>query len=307
LKEHFRRSQEFTMKLQLKPLFPLSMTALSMTALSLATLVVTGCLATFEPEEEETDAETVAPGDGDSNPSTGGVNENSGNGAGGTTESEVCPAEPCSSGGTGGDSTPDTPSIEVSLPVIVTDVFAPSGFMGADNSLAGHPNETMGIVMDESGCDPAERPSGAAGACFAISYSPQYLPPCTEAQLQVNPDCTGGTWAGVYFQNPSLNWGEFPGVLIEPGATKVVFTAWTTGEEIPLKFLAGGLGSLSTAYRDTFHVETAHTIGPTPTQFELNLSSASYERVLGGFGWTISVSSDSPMEFFLDDIRWVTD
>lgn len=286
------------MKLQLKPLHAWS--------LSFATLICTGCLATFEPEDEEPEVETVAPGDGDANSSGGTASANNSSGGGGTVES-TCPLEPCSPGSGGNTNAPETPAVEIKLPATVTDVFAPSGFMGTDNSLAGYPNETEGILMDETGCEPAQRPDGAAGVCFAVSYTPQYLPPCTEAQLMVNPDCTGGTWAGVYFQNPSLNWGEFPGVAIEPGATKVVFTAWTNGGDLPLKFLAGGLGTSTTAYRDTFHVETAYTISPTPMQYELNLSSAIYERVLGGFGWTIAVNSYDTVEFFLDDIRWIAD
>lgn len=174
------------------------------------------------------------------------------------------------------------------LPAIVTDLFGPSGFMGRE----GLKKEVDGITMDPEGCP--ERAPNAAGLCYAATFQPQELDMAT-----------GETWAGVFFQNPEQNWGEEPGVYIEAGATKIVFTAWAVHGGQKAVFLAGGIGNLGTAHQDTFKVEKEFTLTDEPTAYELDLSSSSYLEVLGGFGWVLKASSMDPIVIYMDDIRWV--
>jgi hypothetical protein len=203
---------------------------------------------------------------------------------------------------------PEPLDVEAYLPVTVTDYFAPSGFMGQQNGTEDlpdavdpeDPDEIQGITMDLEGCAAEDRPAGAAGECFKVTYQPQYLTPC-EVE-----GCAATTWAGAFFQSPALNWGEEAGTVIEQGATKIVFTAWSdSGEDLDLIFIAGGLGNLGSNYADTFKKEVDQTITGTPTQYELDLTGQNYEMVLGGFCWVVEASSLDPIVFYLDDIRWV--
>jgi hypothetical protein len=281
------------MKLQLKPF--------SVAPFLVAVLGATACVtATVDPSETEDD--TVAEGDGDGDASmtpAGGAPAVTPGGSGGL---------PFGSGGTPSEPLP----VEAFLPMTVTDYYAASGFMGMDNSMVvtedtPPPDEVEGLTMDPLGCIEEDRPEAAAGECFHVRYQPQYLN-CTALELETDPDCENGTtWVGMFFQSPSMNWGELQGTVIEAGATKVVFYAWTDGEEMDVNFLAGGVGNLGTAYADTFKVETPLTITATPTQYEVSLASATYEDVIAAFGWTIEAQGMAERNFYLDDIRWVSE
>jgi hypothetical protein len=214
--------------------------------------------------------------------------ETGGAGTGGTTTSTG--GTPSGEGGeapTGTGGTEPTGPVEP-LPVTVTALFAPSGFMGREGTL----NETDGIVMDPAGCP--SRAEGAVGDCYAVTWTPQELD-----------EMTGESWAGAFFQNPDGNWGEEPGVRIEEGATKITFTAWAEQDDQTVVFLAGGIGNLGTAYADTFKVETEFTISSEPATYELDLVGSQYDQVLGGFGWVLKTDSTTPIKIFIDDVQWV--
>src|ERR1051325_5429709 len=70
------------------------------------------------------------------------------------------------------------------LPLAVSSVFVPSGYMG-DGA-----NGTS--VVNDTAC--ATRPSGARGECYHFTY---------HASTQL--------WSGVYWQFPSNNWGSSEG------------------------------------------------------------------------------------------------
>jgi hypothetical protein len=236
-------------------------------------LPATGCGAQTSPEDSSTyDPVPTSTGGGavDTSSATG----EAGSQAGGDTSD--------SSGGATTDNEPILP-----LPLTVTDVFAPSGFMGKE----GTKNEIDGITMDPEGCP--QREEGAVGLCYSVVYQPQELD-----------EAAGAAWAGVFFQNPDANWGDKPGVRIEPGASKLTFTAWSKEKVLTISFLAGGVGSVATTYGDTFRVERPLELTSTPQTFELDLKASSYDHVLGGFGWVAQVNSLDPVEFFVDDLRW---
>lgn len=247
-----------------------------------------GCISSTEPGAES--EEEVVGGT-----STGGVapaeeEEEEVASTGGTT--------PSGTGGSGFED-PEPLPVELYLPVTVTDSYAPAGFMGKlglDEAGDFDPtlDEVEGIVMDEEGC--TDRPEGAVGACFKVTYTPQQLA------------ADGGTWAGVFFQSPALNWGEQPGKVIEQGATKVSFNAWSeSGESVAVEFLSGGLGDLGTAYADTFSsksgkVTLADSVAASGQ--EISLAGQPYEMVLGGFGWVIETDSLDPIVFYIDNVVW---
>lgn len=180
---------------------------------------------------------------------------------------------------TGGSQVPLDP--DLFLPFAIDDEYVPSGFMG----------DLEHATMDPEGC--LERVPDAQGNCYQITYAPEML------------DASFGTnWAGVFWQSPENNWGEQPGHVVEPGATKIVFSAWAETDGLSVKFLAGGIGGIDTDYQDTFKVEQAKVLGTSPAEFELDLSSSNYSMVLGGFGWVVEANSLDPIVFYVDDVRW---
>jgi hypothetical protein len=175
-------------------------------------------------------------------------------------------------GGGGGDGSNPDPTGPTVLPFAVDDWYAPSGYMGDGESPGG-------IAVDET-CPPS-RPSSWVGLCHRYTWTPG-----------------DAMWGGVYWQYPDGNWGDRPGLAIPAGATKISFQAWgaTGGERVD--FMVGMMAV------DGFQVtRTSVQLGSAPARYELELSGASYARVVGGFGWVASESAD-PVTFHIDEIRW---
>ncbi len=263
------------MKLSLRPLLPV------LVALSATVACATGTTGT----DDEADPDAV-PAEEDADSSDGETEVPVGDGDGDST--------PTGTGGSMSVNLEDLP-VEAPLPMIVTDFFGPSGFMGAELEL---PHEVDGITMDVEGC--TDRPEGALGECFKITYKPQNLYPGPSL------DTPEATWAGVFFQNPEENWGEARGVIVEPGATKITFNAWTESGELLVEFLSGGIGNLGTAYADTFKSNLSVTLTDdlSSSAYEISLVGMRYHNVLGGFGWVLSTDSLDEIVFYLDNVVW---
>ena len=168
------------------------------------------------------------------------------------------------------------------LPLTVSDVFAPSGYMG-DGATPG------AIQVDTTACK-TPRPAAALGDCYKVTY-------------------TLGTlgWAGVYWQYPANNWGASPGKQIAAGATKVAFyAAGAAGGEL-LQFLAGGENDGTLPYHDAFKVTQNQTLTTSLAPYTVDLTGHAYDTgVLGGFAWiaTAPLGSTAPIVFYLDAIAW---
>lgn len=175
----------------------------------------------------------------------------------------------------------------VPLPFFVSDQFVPSGFMGDS------PASMNAITMkhDSASCK-SPRPPGAGGDCYSITWAP-------------TPPDGGSAWAGVYWQSPSDNWGTKPGKAIAPGATKVSFyAAGAVGGET-IQLCTGGIGSASTAYKDTFSAKSQPIALTTAwTRYEISLQGASYTSVLGAFCWTAAASAPMSAQLYIDDLKW---
>jgi hypothetical protein len=177
------------------------------------------------------------------------------------------------------------------VPFAVSDQFTASGFMG-DGASPG----VVTLHVDDAACLP--RPSGAAGSCYAFVYDA--------------PAAGGLGWAGVYWQSPVGNWGQFPGKPIAPGATRVAFQAATVVGGAAIDFRVGGLAGGSdpvtgAPYRYGDTLDASATVTPTTALAPYQLSfppGATYERVLGGFAWSATLAPGSTMTLYLDDIRW---
>jgi hypothetical protein len=115
----------------------------------------------------------------------------------------------------------------------------------------------------------------------------------------------GAGWTGVYWQNPSNNWGSKKGGYELTGAKKLVF--WARGEKGGEIIAEVGVGGITGKYADTDKVSQ----GPIELtkewkKYEINISEADLTYISGGFFW-VAKGEDMPeggMTFYLDDIRY---
>jgi hypothetical protein len=186
---------------------------------------------------------------------------------------------------------PDTGSgmqPSVTLPLTLSGVFAPSGYMG-DGETAGSVNMLPLTATDSQTCN-GDRSPTALGICYTVEYTPVAM---------------GAGWAGVYWQYPSNNWGAMPGLDIPAGATKVsVWAKGGAGGEV-LTLVAGGIQSGGMTYQDTFKADTMATLTTSWAQYTITLPS-SYGPVLGGFAWSVGApSGGASVSFSIDSIEWM--
>jgi len=179
------------------------------------------------------------------------------------------------------------------VPFTVSNEFQPTGFMGDS------PADFNAITMssDSSQC-PAPRVSGAVGVCYSISWTPLLV------------SGTPSAWVGVYWQYPANNWGAMPGRSIGAGAGKVTFAAVGAAGGEGVQFLVGGINTTPGAsdaglsYSDSFKASKLVTLTNSWATYEIPLSGDDYMQVIGGFAWSITASSATPITFYVDDIQW---
>lgn len=169
------------------------------------------------------------------------------------------------------------------LPLAISSVFAPSGYMG---------DGTGGTALvADTAC--TARPSGARGDCYHFTYKAGPL-----------------LWSGVYWQFPANNWGASEGKALPAGATKVAFYAAGAAGGESLKIKVGGIHDPMLPYADTISAETAVTLTKVMTRYTVDLAGKSYDKVIGGFSWATSYPEGTdpatapPIAFYLDDLVW---
>lgn len=198
---------------------------------------------------------------GDTPPPTGGEAQG-GNGGGGAGQG---------GGGAGGQGGPGD-----ALPLVVDDVYVPSGFMG-DGATPG------GVVVGECAL-----PDAARGLCRSFTWTPG------EAG-----------WAGVWWQYPEGNWGGadgLPGFPMPPGAAQVSFLAWGAAGGEVVSFNAGLSEEVDGFTRGVAGV----TLSAEPTRYRIDLRGATYGDVVGGFSW-VAGDAPGPVAFNVADIQWTDD
>jgi hypothetical protein len=178
------------------------------------------------------------------------------------------------------------------LPFLLSDEFAPSGYMGDSKT------DYLAIHMSQDATDcKSPRSTDAAGDCYTVTWKPVMLPDQKTA------------WVGVYWQYPTNNWGATPGRDVVSGAQKVSFyAAGAAGGEV-LQFQVGGMntkpgGDPALKNKDSFTATADVTLTTEWARYEVPLKDATYETVLGGFAWIATVSSDAEVKFYIDDVRW---
>ena len=184
------------------------------------------------------------------------------------------------------------PTGPVDLPFLLSDEFAPSGYMGDSKT------DYLAIQMSKDATDcKSPRSTDAAGDCYTVAWKPVMLPDQKTA------------WVGVYWQYPANNWGATTGRDVASGAQKVSFyAAGAKGGEV-LKFQVGGMNTLpggdpTLTNKDSFTATADVTLTTEWARYEVPLKDANYDSVIGGFAWTATVSSDAEVKFYVDDVRW---
>ncbi len=183
------------------------------------------------------------------------------------------------------------PSGPVALPFLLSDEFAPSGYMGDST------DDFNAIAMSKDGTDcKSPRAAGAAGDCYSVTWKPVLTSGAPSA------------WVGVYWQYPANNWGAKPGKSVAPGATKVTFQAAGAAGGESVRFVVGGVntkgGDATLPDKDAFEVGLDVTLTAAWTKYEIPLDGAAYDAVIGGFAWVAKATAASPVAFYVDDVRW---
>jgi exo-beta-1,3-glucanase (GH17 family) len=167
--------------------------------------------------------------------------------------------------------------------------FSPSGYMGDMGDI--HINQTY-TEDPHSGNSAIEVVYDATGAA---PYNCDSASPCK--------------WSGVYWLEPSHNWGWDPTLqgkgidLSEYSRLKL----WARAEQsCSIKFLVGGLDG---PYGDSLKFPKEKVVVSLTERWqeiEIDLAGADLSHIIGGFAWIAdwSMVSNESCTFYLDDIRF---
>jgi hypothetical protein len=188
--------------------------------------------------------------------------------------------------GTGAAGTTQPPA-PLTLPVIVSDHYAPSGGMG-DAAVLG----SVTIATDGAACSAA--PAAALkGACYTVTYKPQpIVAPATS------------TWAGFYWQYPDNNWGSTQPLTIASGAKDISFYAKGMAGGESIEFEAGGIMSQTMPFQDGFSVNNTFKLTTAWTKYTLPMPGSYAGGVLGAFAWVATAPNANTVTFFVTGIVW---
>lgn len=176
----------------------------------------------------------------------------------------------------------------LAIPFTVSDHFDPTGYLG-DGATIGNVN------MVAADC-PTRAPN-PLGDCYHVTYNP--------------PNPGANFYAGVFWQYPGNNWGDYYGHTILPGATKA--TVWARSEKggEQVVFKVGGIAPTNPANDKTLGFAVSAppvTLTTQWAEYTVDFGGAPYNEVLGGFAWVINLPTDgsatAPIVFYLDSIRW---
>jgi hypothetical protein len=114
----------------------------------------------------------------------------------------------------------------------------------------------------------------------------------------------GARWAGMYWQNPSNNWGTIDKGFDLSKATKLTFWARGAkgGERVEELKIGGIMGEFSDS--------DSASIGPVIlnkewTQYSIDLKGKDLSYIIGGFCWTTNMDvNPDGATFYLDEIKY---
>ena len=190
-----------------------------------------------------------------------------------------------------------------------TRIVPQTGLMEAKEDTAARRAEPMPFYVYNNAIFPPVKnfsPSGYMGDVADLKLSGSYKnlhqpgSPCLRIMYMAEGHMG---WAGVSWQNPANNWGEFDGGYNLSKAKKLSF--WARGESGG-EIMEAKLGGTAANYPDS---ETL-TSGPITltnvwTEYVLDLSAADLFYISSGFG--LSVKQDANPKgaiFYIDDVKY---
>lgn len=152
-------------------------------------------------------------------------------------------------------------------------------------------------------------PSGWMGSTRSLKMTPNWVagPHSGKSCIRIDYDVTKDsetTWAGIYWQMPSNNWGNMKGGYDLSNYKKLRF--WARGQGTVEKFMVGGItgqtqdGDSGEAYTDRIDLTQDWK------QYSIDLKDTDLHHIIGGFGFAASADyNDKGLILMLDDIEYV--
>lgn len=170
--------------------------------------------------------------------------------------------------------------------------FIPSGFMGdfAVQSLT------------------SKRYSGSLSAVnksdlhYPLDRNCRENPVAGESCLKITYTCGDMGWAGIYWQYPINNWGDYKGYCFKPEPSRLTFWArGSKGGEL-CSFSVGGISDPDKPIHDSFKAETYNPVELSSEwrQYEIDLEGEKLNQVIGGFCWATNQSC----VVYIDEIKF---
>jgi hypothetical protein len=158
-----------------------------------------------------------------------------------------------------------------------------------DQRVNFHPSGVMGDGTDLYVINASTNSPGKGETCIKVIYSGK--------------GSQGNRWAGLYWQEPSGNWGSIKGAGYNlTGAKKLRFLARGEKGGEQIEFKCGGIAG---DYSDTFRAETNVTLGTDWKEFVIDLEGQDLSRVIGGFVFALNADKNPEgATFYLDEIRY---
>jgi hypothetical protein len=115
----------------------------------------------------------------------------------------------------------------------------------------------------------------------------------------------GAGWAGIYWQDPALNWGNMKGGYDLTGANTISFWARAEKDGDVAEFKVGGIKG---EYRDSSSASTGQiSLTTNWRRYGIDLSSYDMNTVIGGFCVVFDKQQDmSGCVIYIDDIEFDT-
>jgi exo-beta-1,3-glucanase (GH17 family) len=193
--------------------------------------------------------------------------------------------------------------------------------MGVVRPPVATPDTSFYIYKDSGWPDNHFVPSGYMGDIGDINIDQAYTenPHSGSSAIKVVYEAAGAAphdcdfssvckWGGVYWLEPSQNWGFDPtlegkGINLSEYSR---FTFWTRADRsCTIKFMVGGLDK---PYGDSLKIPEEKVVRVIPRwqQVEINLAGADLSYIIGGFAWIADwdMVQNKSCTFYLDDIRF---
>ena len=188
-------------------------------------------------------------------------------------------------------------------------LFLLAVFLSAGAVATADEFKPFAVYTDAKSPDNHYDPSGWMGDYGDIGMTQEFLtnPHGGSTSIKVTyraKKSQGAGWAGIYWQNPSNNWGTKPGGYDLTGAKKLSF--WVRGEKGGEKIDEFKSGGITGEYGDS----DVAAIGPVELttdwqELVIDLDGKDLSSISGGFCWVANADANpNGATFYLDDVRY---